>query len=125
MFYTTVQNYIDQVVIPALGELYKEYDLQAIAAECTAWAIKKSELVEIATNNEFWRVVEENWLPSKAYVAEFLDAETNAKDLEWEAGKYFLNVIDSEEAEEYESPFLVLSHPYDEELAFVYRSDMA
>lgn len=126
--YTTAQNYIEQVVIPALGEYFQEYNLQAIAAECTCWSINKIELVEIATNNEFYAVVQDNWLPSIAYVAEFIGdhTETNAKDLEWEASRYFIGTMTSEEAEEYdESPFLVLSHPYDEELAFVYRTDMA
>ena len=123
--FTTAQDYIDQVVIPALGDHFQEYDLQAIAAECTAWAIKKSELVEIATIQEFWYIVHNNWLPSIAYVEEFNNDESDEAKLDYEANRYFVNVVSSEEAEEYESPFLVIAHPYDEALAFVYRTDMA
>lgn len=123
--FATAQDYIDQVVIPALGDYFQEYDLQAIAAECTAWTIKKSELVEIATIQEFYAVVRSHWLPAIAYITEFNIDEPNEAKLAYEASRYFVKVIDSEEAEEYESPFLVLAHPHDEALAFVYRSDKA
>ena len=127
MFYSTTQNYIDTVVIPALGELYKiEFDLQTIALQATIWDDEKNALVEIVKYKEFWRVIEQNWLPSRVYVAEFIDAEPDEAKLAYEAGIYFIETMTNEEAEGYaESPFLVLSHPFDEELAFVYRTDMA
>lgn len=65
--YTSINDYIEQVVNPALGEHAEDHDTQAIAAQMTMWhneydadgnvILNKSGLKE--AKRDFWKLVEE------------------------------------------------------------------
>ena len=65
--YSTASDYINDVVLPALGEYADEHDVDAIAADMTMWhdeideagniSLDKSGLVE-RDDVDFWDVVD-------------------------------------------------------------------
>ena len=67
--YTTKQDYISQVIIPALGDYAAEHDIDAIADEMLNWHnevdgngdinLGRSSFVE-NDGQDFWAVVENN-----------------------------------------------------------------
>ena len=66
MIYPTAQNYIEQVIVPALGSEADNFDIEAVAADMLLWKnvhnengdvlLDESGLVE-NENRDFWDIV--------------------------------------------------------------------
>ena len=67
--YTTITDYITQVVGPALGEYKNDYDTEAIASEMTEWHDEKDANGNILLNAsglverddaDFWEIAQKH-----------------------------------------------------------------
>lgn len=71
MIYTTKNDYISQIITPALGEYAADFDVEAIADDMLIWHndinnkgqnnLSKSGLIE-DESQDFWQVVESHTL---------------------------------------------------------------
>lgn len=56
--FTTITDYIDQVLAPALGEYADDFDLMELADDCVDYDAERQAFVQTVDEEEFWKIVE-------------------------------------------------------------------
>lgn len=58
--YTTITDYIEQVLTPALGEYADDFDVMELAHDCVDYDADKQAFVQTVSEDEFWKIVEKH-----------------------------------------------------------------